>query len=154
MSCLFCTNCGSGLKNMTRFCGQCGKKVFNEAVPALSGHHSGAGKPVCRYGSGCYRKNPDHAKEFDHPRSMSGASAVFMGPPSAALVVKKPPPGCQCFGASGCEKCARPLCWFGPECLRKDLAHKMKYDHTGCVNGSCFSGSRCGAHSHLPIRDC
>lgn len=24
-------------------------------------------RPVCRYGSECYRKNPDHLKEYSHP---------------------------------------------------------------------------------------
>ena len=26
-----------------------------------------ASKPVCKYGKDCYRKNPDHLKEFSHP---------------------------------------------------------------------------------------
>ncbi|KAF2071785.1 hypothetical protein CYY_006892 [Polysphondylium violaceum] len=25
-------------------------------------------KPMCKYGSGCYRKNPEHLKEFRHPK--------------------------------------------------------------------------------------
>ncbi len=24
-------------------------------------------KPVCQYGKECYRKNPDHLKEYHHP---------------------------------------------------------------------------------------
>ena len=24
-------------------------------------------KPVCKYGSSCYRKNPDHLRQFSHP---------------------------------------------------------------------------------------
>ena len=26
-----------------------------------------AAKPVCKYGASCYRKNPDHRKQFSHP---------------------------------------------------------------------------------------
>lgn len=26
-----------------------------------------AAKPVCKYGASCYRKNPDHLKQFSHP---------------------------------------------------------------------------------------
>jgi hypothetical protein len=27
----------------------------------------GDSRPVCRYGKACYRKNPDHFKQFKHP---------------------------------------------------------------------------------------
>jgi len=26
-----------------------------------------ATRPVCKYGASCYRKNPDHLKQFSHP---------------------------------------------------------------------------------------
>lgn len=26
-----------------------------------------AANPVCKYGASCYRKNPDHLKQFSHP---------------------------------------------------------------------------------------
>ena len=26
-----------------------------------------ASKPVCKYGASCYRKNPDHFKQYSHP---------------------------------------------------------------------------------------
>lgn len=29
-------------------------------------------KPACKYGSKCYRKNPDHHKEFSHPVNEEG----------------------------------------------------------------------------------
>ncbi len=29
-------------------------------------------KPVCKYGSKCYRKNPDHKREFYHPSKIFG----------------------------------------------------------------------------------
>ena len=25
------------------------------------------GQPICNYGTGCYRKNPDHFAQYDHP---------------------------------------------------------------------------------------
>lgn len=26
-----------------------------------------ASKPTCKYGASCYRKNPDHLKQYSHP---------------------------------------------------------------------------------------
>jgi hypothetical protein len=30
---------------------------------------AGGAKPVCQYGSSCYRKNPQHIRDFDHTRT-------------------------------------------------------------------------------------
>ena len=30
-----------------------------------------ASKPLCKYGSKCYRKNPDHLRRFAHPSDSS-----------------------------------------------------------------------------------
>lgn len=31
-----------------------------------------ASKPVCKYGASCYRKNPDHFKQYSHPGQSEG----------------------------------------------------------------------------------
>ena len=41
-------------------------------------------RPVCKYGAGCYRKNPDHQKQFKHPRD----SSEVVSPPAAAKKVR------------------------------------------------------------------
>ena len=43
-----------------------------------------AGRPVCKYGGACYRRNPQHWSEFDHP---THAAVVPPAPP--ALVVEE-----------------------------------------------------------------
>lgn len=37
-------------------------------------------KPLCRYGSKCYRKNPSHAQEFHHPVKRKSGGAVACSP--------------------------------------------------------------------------
>ena len=41
-------------------------------------------RPVCKYGAGCYRKNPDHQKQYKHPRE----SSDVMSPPLMGKKVK------------------------------------------------------------------
>ena len=31
-----------------------------------------ASKPICKYGASCYRKNPDHFKQYSHPGRSEG----------------------------------------------------------------------------------
>lgn len=46
------------------------------------------GQPICNYGTGCYRKNPDHFAQYDHPAEhplfiQGGAPLAAPPPPSA-----------------------------------------------------------------------
>ena len=41
-------------------------------------------RPVCKYGAGCYRKNPDHQKQYKHPRESSDLTS----PPLTGKKVK------------------------------------------------------------------
>lgn len=36
-------------------------------------------RPVCKYGPSCYRKNPDHLKEFAHPWLEGGSAGGYTG---------------------------------------------------------------------------
>ncbi|XP_029643692.1 DNA ligase 3 [Octopus sinensis] len=38
-------------------------------------------KPMCKYGSGCYQKNPQHLAAFDHSTSSSGAASTSVSDP-------------------------------------------------------------------------
>eukprot|EP00928_Gymnodinium_smaydae_P067216 TRINITY_DN5015_c1_g1_i1.p1 TRINITY_DN5015_c1_g1~~TRINITY_DN5015_c1_g1_i1.p1 ORF type:complete len:542 (+),score=101.10 TRINITY_DN5015_c1_g1_i1:91-1716(+) len=43
------------------------------------------GRPICKYGKDCYRKNPEHLKEFAHPwqeRPSGGGASAPSAPPS------------------------------------------------------------------------
>lgn len=33
-------------------------------------------KPICKYGASCYRKNPDHFKQYSHPGRREGEEVV------------------------------------------------------------------------------
>jgi len=35
-------------------------------------------RPVCKYGAECYRKNPDHMKNYYHPPKADKESKVIM----------------------------------------------------------------------------
>lgn len=43
--------------------------------PSSSSSNSGSLKPLCKYGSECYRKNPKHLEEFDHAQQHESTSA-------------------------------------------------------------------------------
>ena len=34
-------------------------------------------KPPCKYGSDCYRKNPEHFEKFSHPGKLSVKCSVY-----------------------------------------------------------------------------
>lgn len=37
-------------------------------------------KPMCQYGAKCYRKNPEHLREFDHPKPGRGKTGWSNSP--------------------------------------------------------------------------
>ncbi|VDM18626.1 unnamed protein product [Hydatigera taeniaeformis] len=56
-----------------------------EAVDAfIHATTSVSSRPVCRYGSACYRRNPDHFEEYSHPDSISSPHNPFTSDQSAA----------------------------------------------------------------------
>ncbi|XP_059146071.1 uncharacterized protein LOC131933308 [Physella acuta] len=77
--------------------------------------------PVCPYGARCYRKNPQHHKEFSHPAASSSVTDV--PPPAPALSV---PPDASLL----------PPCKYGASCYRKNLLHFAEFSHptSGPVN--------------------
>jgi hypothetical protein len=50
-----------------------GQESKAKALPVAS--PSTSGKPICRYGSSCYRTNPKHLVNFSHPKSPLGVSS-------------------------------------------------------------------------------
>lgn len=57
--------------------------------------------PKCSYGKSCYRKNPDHLKEYSHSDHESSD-----------------------------DDNEKPECPYGTSCYRQNLEHKAEYKHT------------------------
>jgi hypothetical protein len=57
--------------------------------------------PPCRYGPSCYRKNPDHFREFSHPQGHVNCVVINSLPP----------------------------CRYGPSCYRKNPDHFREFSH-------------------------
>lgn len=56
-----------------------------------------SGKPACKYGADCTRKNPQHFADFSHPLKKGGGGPAAPPPKkiaAAAAVTKKPAPAC------------------------------------------------------------
>ncbi|XP_062589325.1 uncharacterized protein LOC134250975 [Saccostrea cucullata] len=82
--------------------------------------------PVCPYGARCYRKNPEHFKEFSHPPTKTDASSSDDGTnddTKPSLNDKSLPP-----------------CKYGASCYRKNLLHFAEYSHPTVIK-SKDSGS-------------
>jgi len=65
-----------------------------------------SGRPVCSYGSGCYRKNPRHFEQESHP-----------GDDDYQLDQQD-------------EDDDRPECEYGMDCYRKNPDHRKQFKHT------------------------
>ncbi|XP_033761484.1 uncharacterized protein LOC117343249 [Pecten maximus] len=73
--------------------------------------------PVCPYGARCYRKNPQHFKEFIHDSKDDGATA-----------------GSSRSGVSdyldlSTDMSNLPACKYGASCYRKNLLHFAEFSH-------------------------
>ncbi|CAL1528756.1 unnamed protein product [Lymnaea stagnalis] len=85
--------------------------------------------PQCPYGAECYRKNPQHFKEFVHPpkspttssASSTTASVTHTDPHSVSDVIN--------FSASSQMISELPLCKYGAKCYRKNLLHFAEFSH-------------------------
>jgi PBZ domain len=76
--------------------------------PAVGGGAAANPRAACRYGAGCYRKNPRHFQLEAHPGDADYA---------------EPEEG-------GGEDDKRPECEYGLKCYRKNPDHKKRYKHT------------------------
>ncbi|CAF0823930.1 unnamed protein product [Didymodactylos carnosus] len=76
----------------------------------------------CQYGAKCYRTNPDHFKQFQHPPKTSTAA-------SGSDVVKKESPSSTKAAASNGENKPKQVCAFGAQCFRKSAVHLAMYSH-------------------------
>ncbi|KAI8516100.1 hypothetical protein Bbelb_069130 [Branchiostoma belcheri] len=68
--------------------------------------------PLCPYGASCYRKNPQHFKEFRHPKDGETSQAVDRTDLSAVASTSGLPP-----------------CKYGANCYRKNLLHFAQFSH-------------------------
>eukprot|EP00754_Rhynchopus_humris_P047934 Rhum_TRINITY_DN7461_c0_g1::Rhum_TRINITY_DN7461_c0_g1_i1::g.22814::m.22814 len=101
-------------------------------------------RPVCEYGAGCYRKNPQHFKDFRHPGSDPPAPtppAVPMPVPAAAAAAvpvpatpdspaMTPTPAFAAVTLPPAAGPSFPKCQWGSKCFRKHKAeHRSMYFH-------------------------
>ena len=75
----------------------------------LKGGHS---LPTCPYGEKCYRKNPQHFKEYLHPDKNKTRTSSDDAPASSSANTSDLPP-----------------CKYGVNCYRKNLLHFAEYWH-------------------------
>ena len=84
-------------------------------------HHE---KPPCPYGANCYRKNPEHFKEYSHPPGVMERNLSSPPPP--------PPPAGYAPGPRYEQPPVahqKPPCPYGANCYRKNSEHFMEYSH-------------------------
>lgn len=100
--------------------------------------------PTCPYGARCYRKNPEHFKEFLHPpkqtadsdtASTSDSNDLDNGSNKTDIKTKTKP--------SLPDGKNLPPCKYGASCYRKNLLHFAEFSHPTAVvkNGTTGSGS-------------
>lgn len=61
---------------------------------------------ICKFGAKCYRTNPDHFKQFQHPKKKQ------QDDPEKAK-----------------QTSAKPICIFGSKCYRKSSVHQANFSH-------------------------
>jgi hypothetical protein len=88
------------------------KKAPRQKGPAAAagGGATASGRPACRYGASCYRKNPHHFTKESHPGDADYAAAAASG--------------------GGEEDDSRPECEYGTGCYRKNPDHRRRFKHT------------------------
>ncbi len=69
-------------------------------------------QPACPYGAKCYRKNPQHLKDYSHPKVDASPGAKLPAPASSSTDCSTLPP-----------------CKYGVNCYRKNLLHFAEYWH-------------------------
>lgn len=84
--------------------------------------------PPCPYGSRCYRKNPQHFKEYSH-----GDRSHDNTPGSSKSTVQ-------------IDTSKLPPCKYGAACYRKNLLHFAEFSHP-ISGGSSITGSGLPADS-------
>ncbi|XP_060085829.1 uncharacterized protein LOC132565212 [Ylistrum balloti] len=75
--------------------------------------------PVCPYGARCYRKNPQHFKEFNHNSKDDGAVAGSSRSKASDVLTA--------------DMSKLPPCKYGASCYRKNLLHFAEFSHPTTV---------------------
>ncbi|XP_064647654.1 uncharacterized protein LOC135500253 [Lineus longissimus] len=89
-------------------------------------HDAPSSKPACKYGSNCFRKNPQHLKDFDHPKSSkTDDKKTSTATPSTSQTAS------ASLSASAVATAASklPPCKYGAHCYRKNLLHFTQFSH-------------------------
>ena len=85
-------------------------------------------KPMCPYGKKCYRKNPCHFEEFEHPRTNTGEADSSSD--DLTLAAKIP---------IQIDTSKLKPCPFGTKCYRKNLIHFAEFSHPVSADGASTS---------------
>uniref|UniRef100_A0A8B8BUY0 Poly [ADP-ribose] polymerase n=1 Tax=Crassostrea virginica TaxID=6565 RepID=A0A8B8BUY0_CRAVI len=82
--------------------------------------------PTCPYGARCYRKNPEHFKEFLHPpKASTSTDKTSKGADSKTPDAKSK--------TSAVDDTSLPPCKYGASCYRKNLLHFAEFSHPTAV---------------------
>lgn len=95
--------------------------------------------PTCPYGARCYRKNPEHFKEFLHPPKQTTDTASTSNSKDQDNDSKKT--NTKTTKPSLPDDKNLPPCKYGASCFRKNLLHFAEFSHPTAVVKKVSSGS-------------
>lgn len=91
--------------------------------------------PTCPYGARCYRKNPEHFKEFLHPPKQTTDTASTSDSNDSTRRAKTKTKPSLPDGKN------LPPCKYGASCFRKNLLHFAEFSHPTAVVKKVTTGS-------------
>lgn len=91
--------------------------------------------PTCPYGARCYRKNPEHFKEFLHPPKQTTDTASTSDSNDSTKRAKTKTKPSLPDGKN------LPPCKYGASCFRKNLLHFAEFSHPTAVVKKVTTGS-------------
>lgn len=92
--------------------------------------------PICPYGARCYRKNPEHLKEFSHSTKVDDSNSKDSKDDTDGAKLRK------IASKPNLNDASLPPCKYGASCYRKNLLHFAEYSHpTSVVKQVADSGS-------------
>ncbi|XP_005100639.1 uncharacterized protein LOC101862421 [Aplysia californica] len=90
--------------------------------PAKKAKTDSSDLPECPYGARCYRKNPQHFKEFSHSKDKDEPASTSGAKPNI-------------------DDSSLPPCKYGDKCYRKNLLHYAEFSHPTSHPIKAASGS-------------
>jgi len=85
-------------------------------------------KPVCQYDGQCYRQNPQHWRDFDHPNQPNGPVSRSSGSAPAAPASSAPQ---ALNNAARLARYGLSVCQYGASCYQRNPVHRSNFYHPG-----------------------